>query len=107
MTNRKKLITVSVAVLVALAVGLGAFFAIRAYQKSRITFSVADTLPDGGGKKATVILLGGQSNASGCSIVEYLEKNVSPDQYAEYEAGYDNVYINYLAGKDASDHGNS
>ena len=43
MTNRKKLITVSVAVLVALAVGLGLFFAIRAYQNAG--FSVIGELP--------------------------------------------------------------
>lgn len=59
------------------------------------THVIKDTLPDGGGKKATVILLGGQSNASGCSRDEYLKKNVTPEEYREYEAGYDNVYINY------------
>ena len=57
--------------------------------------SVADTLPDGGGKRATVILLGGQSNASGCSRDDYLRKNVSEEKYKEYADGYDNVYINY------------
>ena len=68
------------------------------HQENKITFPVADTLPDGGGKKATVILLGGQSNASGCSLDAYLQKNVSAEKYAEYQNGYDNVYINYLSG---------
>ena len=37
-------------------------------------------------------LLIGQSNAAGCSRDEYLQKNVSPEQYAKYENGFDNVY---------------
>ena len=41
------------------------------------SFTINDTLEDGHGKKATVILLGGQSNASGCSLDEYLKMNVS------------------------------
>ena len=49
-------------------------------------------------------MLAGQSNASGCSVDEYLKKNVSEEKYAEYEAGYDNVYINYFAsGNNQSD----
>lgn len=67
-------------------------------------YTVNDTLPDGGGKKATVILLAGQSNAAGCSQDAYLRQNVSEEQYAEYEAGYDHVYINYyVSGTNASD----
>lgn len=66
------------------------------------SFTVSDTLPDGEGRTATVILLGGQSNASGCSRDEYLKKNVAPEKYAEYENGYDNVYINYLSGANRS-----
>ena len=95
--TKKKTIILSAAVLSAAIIAIGAFFAIRAYQDSRITFPLADTLPDGQGKKATVILLGGQSNASGCSRDDYLQKNISAEQYAEYENGYDNVYINYYA----------
>ena len=59
---------------------------------------IADTLPDGEGKRATVIILGGQSNASGASLDEYLKKTASPEKYAEYERGYDNVFINYISG---------
>lgn len=67
-------------------------------------FAIKDTLEDGHGKKATVILLGGQSNASGCSLDEYLKMNVSEELYDEYQNGYDNVYINYFAsGNNQSD----
>ena len=67
-------------------------------------FAIKDTLEDGHGKKATVIILGGQSNASGCSLDEYLKMNVSEEQYDEYQNGYDNVYINYfVSGNNQSD----
>ena len=62
-----------------------------------VPFVINDTLEDGEGKEASVIILAGQSNASGCGSDEYLKRNVSPEKYAEYEAGYDNVYINYSA----------
>jgi hypothetical protein len=58
-------------------------------------FAVPDSLPDGGGQKVKVILLLGQSNASGASINAYLEKAVGKEQYARYEAGFDSVQINY------------
>ena len=76
---------------------IGACIAVNLYKNREIvSYTVNDTLPDGEGKKAKVILLGGQSNASGCSRDEYLEKNVSAEQYEEYQNGYDNVYINYF-----------
>lgn len=67
-------------------------------QDDAIEFTLNDTLPEGNGKKARVILLGGQSNASGCSRDDYLRKNVSPEKYEEYKRGFDNIYINYLSG---------
>jgi len=57
---------------------------------------IEDTLPNSNGEKVRVILLGGQSNASGCSHDAYLKKNVSPEKYAEYDNGYENIYINYF-----------
>ena len=69
---------------------------------SEVSYTVNDTLPDGEGRVATVILLGGQSNASGCSRDDYLQKNVSAEKYTEYKSGYNNVYINYLAGSNLS-----
>lgn len=45
--------------------------------------------------KAHVILLSGQSNATGQTLNSYLEKNVDAEKYAEYKKGYENVLINY------------
>ena len=53
-------------------------------------------MPDGNGKKAKIILIGGQSNAAGTTYDSYLKQNVSAEKYSEYENGYDNVYINYF-----------
>lgn len=58
-------------------------------------YEIADTLPDGNNQKVKVIVLLGQSNASGCSIVEYLQLNVSDEKYRFYEQGFDNILINY------------
>lgn len=58
-------------------------------------FQINDTLPNANGERARVILLIGQSNATGCSLTEYLKKTVSTEQFDEYSAGYDNVLINY------------
>ena len=45
--------------------------------------------------KAHVILLCGQSNATGQTMVSYLEKTATATELAEYKAGYNNVLINY------------
>lgn len=60
-----------------------------------VDFPSCDDLPDGNGKAAKVFLLLGQSNASGCSIVEYLQLNTDEATFAKYEAGFENVKINY------------
>ena len=100
----KKQTIVIISLVCALVLGAGSIIGLYIYDDSQMAYTVNDTLPDGQGKKATVILLAGQSNASGCSLDEYLQKNVSPEKYAEYEAGYDNVYINYFAsGNNQSD----
>lgn len=101
MTKSSKIIIISV--ICTIILGVGCFLGFYFYLENKINITVNDTLPDGNGQKATVILLGGQSNASGCSIDEYLEKNVSAEKYAEYKNGYDNVYINYLSTLNASD----
>ncbi len=59
-------------------------------------FTVQDTLPDGKGEKVKVVLLNGQSNASGVCRVPYLKTTASAEDYARYERGYENVYINYF-----------
>ncbi len=58
-------------------------------------FPCPDSLPDGGGKQVKVIFLLGQSNASGCSAAKYLQGKISGEEYAAYEAGIENVLINY------------
>lgn len=99
MLKSKKIIIVALCVIFIV---LGGCLAVRYYLANQISYTVKDTLPDGGGRSARVILLGGQSNASGCSIDEYLQRNVSEEKYAEYKNGYDNVYINYLSGQNFS-----
>ena len=102
MSQNKKKITAISALAALLVAGTSVFLGIRHHNNNKITFTVDDTLPDGEGKEATVILLGGQSNASGCSLDEYLRNKVSSEKYAEYDAGYDNIYINYLSGPNLS-----
>lgn len=58
-------------------------------------FHPSENLPTSNGERARVILLLGQSNATGCSLTSYLQKGVSAEKYAELEAGYGNVLINY------------
>lgn len=58
-------------------------------------FPSAQSLPDGGGKRVKVILLLGQSNATGCSLTSYLRQGVSEEKYAEYASGYPTALINY------------
>ena len=41
-------------------------------------YALSETLPKGEGKRVKVILLLGQSNASGSSIVQYLEQTAPP-----------------------------
>ena len=98
MSKQKKILVAAVAIFCALLLLSGSIFGVLVYLKNRVTFTVKDTLADGQGKKAKVILLGGQSNASGCSHDEYLQEKATPEKYTEYQNGYDNVYINYLSG---------
>ena len=92
--KKRKVFTLILTMILSVVLAFGIFIYMKDddYDSTHV---IKDTLPDGGGKKATVILLGGQSNASGCSRDEYLRKNTTPEEYAKYEAGYDNVYINY------------
>jgi len=48
-------------------------------------------------KKATILILAGQSNAVGVGHVQYLPKYYSPEKIAEFEAGYNSVRINYFS----------
>lgn len=46
-------------------------------------------------EEAHVILLAGQSNASGISYIQYLKNKVSEEKFAEYSEGYENIQICY------------
>ena len=48
-------------------------------------------------KKATILILAGQSNAVGVGHVQYLPKYYSPEKIAELEAGYPAIRINYFS----------
>lgn len=48
-------------------------------------------------KKATVLILAGQSNAVGVGHAVYLPRHFSPEKVAEFEAGYPLVRINYFS----------
>ena len=60
-----------------------------------LSYPSPTSLEDGGGRRAKVIILIGQSNATGCSLNSYLEKNVPAEDFARYSAGFDSVLINY------------
>jgi hypothetical protein len=93
MAMNKKILKASVAVVLFLLLGLGAFAVVN-YCKNLADTGFRNTVPYGFGKEARVIILAGQSNAVGCTRVEYLAKNSTPMQYEKYENGFENVYIN-------------
>ena len=95
MTKRKRMVFWVISTIVFVVMVVGVCVGLHFYLKNNISFAIEDTLPQGNGKRARVILLAGQSNATGCSLNEYLERNVSAEQYTEYQNGYYNVYINY------------
>ena len=66
-----------------------------AWLQINMEYPIADTLPDGQGEKVKVILLLGQSNATGCSLTSYLQQGVSAEEYTAFEQGYDSVMINF------------
>jgi len=95
MTIFKKILTTALMLICLAVTAFAVIEHLTDYYDKGMEFTVNDTLPNGEGKKARVILLAGQSNACGCSRDEYLKQNVSEEKYAEYQNGYDNVYINY------------
>ena len=99
---QKSIVKRIIAVFCALFICSATIVGVAVWNKYQPSFTIKDTLADGGGQKAVVILLGGQSNASGCSHDDCLQQNVSAEKYAQYKNGYDNVYINYIAGHNRS-----
>ena len=96
MTKTKKIILLFIAVVAAFTLCFVTVSVIKHNQKVAET-GLNDDVPYGFGKTARVILIGGQSNAAGTTRDDYLKMTSTPEKYAEYEAGYDNVYINYFA----------
>ena len=70
------------------------------YKGANVTvikhFHIEDSLSKGTGEKVKVVLVNGQSNASGVSRISYLKQKVSDADFERYTSGYDNVYINYF-----------
>lgn len=60
-----------------------------------LSYPTQDSLPDGQVEKVNVILLLGQSNATGCSLTSYLKNAVTQEEYTAFEAGFPSVLINY------------
>lgn len=53
--------------------------------------------------KAHVILLSGQSNASGWSLRNFLAEKISAEEMARYDSGFENVLIDYNCDSNISD----
>ena len=66
-------------------------------------FPATNSLPEGDGKPAKVIVLLGQSNATGCSLISYLEQGISKAEFEQLRRGFDSVRINFCV----DDHTNS
>ena len=66
-----------------------------AWLSMNTDYPIADTLPDGQGQRAKVIVLIGQSNATGCSLTSYLKQGVTAQENADFEKGYDSVRISF------------
>ena len=64
-------------------------------MKMHTDFPDPENLPNGNGKRVKVILLAGQSNATGIGRIKYLKANTTPEQFAKYESGFESVHINY------------
>ena len=48
-------------------------------------------------KKAEIIVLAGQSNAVGCSYVDYLKKHISKERFDRLYKGFENIKIHYYS----------
>lgn len=75
----------------------------KAHLELNTDFKKPTGLSDGGGKRVKVILLLGQSNATGCALSSYLEKNVGSEQYSLYEQGFSSVLTNYSVDNQLND----
>ena len=103
MKKTGKVILCILLAIVTLGSGVGAHFLWRSIKwpnkavkmDMHTHFPEPENLPDGGGKRVKVILLMGQSNATGIGRIRYLKENTTTEQFAKYEKGFDSVKINY------------
>ena len=105
MKKKKVLLIVicSVMAVVCACAGVGMYFWQRSVEwpgeaqdmDMYTDFQKPQNLPEGNGKRVKVILLMGQSNATGIGCTEYLQKYTTPDQFDIYKNGFDTVRINY------------
>lgn len=101
--KRILIVVLCVILLIAIVGGIGGYIWWNASQwpgepdrlEMHTDFPSPQNLADGNGQRVKVILLMGQSNATGVGHVEYLQQNTTPEQYAKYESGFDSVLINY------------
>ena len=88
MNKKKILILIIIGILLGgIAIGL------NIKLNDKWDYLIKDTLETVDGTRATVILLGGQSNAAGCSRDDYLKQNVSEEKYLEYQKGFKTAYL--------------
>lgn len=73
----------------------GFFEGVQVDLNMNINYPIVDSMIDGEGKPLKVILLLGQSNASGCTASLFLKENIGEEAYSVYENGFDNILINY------------
>ena len=69
--------------------------AVKTEEETDSSVTDKDEYPE---NSAKVILIGGQSNATGATYGSYLENNVSYEKYIEYMRGYSNVKILFYSG---------
>ena len=104
------IILCAIFVLVGIVGGFGAYFWRRSVEwpgkaqkmNMHTDFQTPENLPEGNGQKVKVILLMGQSNATGIGRIKYLKENTTAEQYAKYESGFDSVWINYCVDNHAN-----
>lgn len=68
---------------------------ITVWLNMNTNYAEPQLLEEGEGTPVKVILLLGQSNATGCSLTSYLREGVGEEAYAVYEEGYPSVRINF------------
>jgi hypothetical protein len=103
MKKTLKIVLCSALALLILGAGIGVYIWWRFTEwpnkamdvKMHTDFPTPENLPDGGGKRVKVVLLLGQSNATGVGRIKYLKEGTAPEQFAKYESGFDSVKINY------------